>query len=141
MTTYHHYGLGKHDADLTVHEKRMILKWVWLGHAPGVVVSLLARISVTILLLRIFGDIHRWLKWFLIITTSIFTLYCIAMMPVPYLQTRPVEANWRPEIPATHWNPAVFNGLTYAGQSEFPPLPERCIRLGHHLSRAKNRLG
>ncbi|RYP08858.1 hypothetical protein DL765_008664 [Monosporascus sp. GIB2] len=71
ITKSYLHGLGKHDADLQLHYQLVgVLKWSWIAMSPGMLVSALVRISITILLIRLFG-VHAWFKWFQIVLTTI----------------------------------------------------------------------
>lgn len=69
VTVCYTYGLGKHQDALTQEELFSILKWTWIASAPGQMVSILARISICILLVRLFS-VHKWFKWFIILFTA-----------------------------------------------------------------------
>ena len=62
-----------------------VLKWSWVAMSPGILVSILARISITILLIRLFG-VHTWFKWFLIILTTIQVIISTAVFVVSWAQ-------------------------------------------------------
>ncbi|KAI3393976.1 hypothetical protein diail_3337, partial [Diaporthe ilicicola] len=70
LTVAFHHGFGKHDADLTFNQLVSVAKWIWMSFTPGIVCSIFARISIAILLVRIFGT-HALLKWFLIAITTL----------------------------------------------------------------------
>ncbi|KAI1505308.1 hypothetical protein F5X99DRAFT_405207 [Biscogniauxia marginata] len=55
-TIGYHYGLGKHDASLAFTEMVNVLKWMWLSNTPGLLVSIFARVSIAILLIRLWGS-------------------------------------------------------------------------------------
>lgn len=112
VTTSYHYGLGKHDAVLAPDQMISTLKWMWLANTPGLLVGVLARISIAILLIRLFG-VHFWLKLFLIIITGLCTVLTIVMLPCTYLQSTPVSGNWNPMIEAKRWNPQIYISLAF----------------------------
>ncbi|KAI0173704.1 integral membrane protein [Hypoxylon sp. FL1284] len=116
VTLGYHYGLGKHDAALTPNEMINILKWMWLANTPGLLVSILARISIAILLVRLFG-IHTWLKWFIIVVTAICTILTVVILPCTYLQSTPVSGNWDPSTPAKHWDPRIYIDIAFFSQA------------------------
>ncbi|GAW24166.1 hypothetical protein ANO14919_137470 [Xylariales sp. No.14919] len=72
-TVSFHYGMGKHDRDLTFDQVVNTLKWEWLASTPGIVSSAISRISIAILFVRIFGTKY-WLKWYIIIAVVLQTL-------------------------------------------------------------------
>lgn len=68
-------------------------KWAFLTTPFSNVVSILARISITILLIRIFGN-RKWFKWFLISFTAFQTVLGLLNIIVIWVQCTPVEAVW-----------------------------------------------
>jgi hypothetical protein len=117
VSTGYHYGLGKHDADLTMDQMGNVLKWSWLANTPGLLVSITARLSIAILLVRLFG-VHEWFKWFVIVVTAACSIMTIVIIPCTYLQTTPVSGNWNPFDPSvTRWNPKIYITMAFVGQS------------------------
>ncbi|CAI6227256.1 unnamed protein product [Periconia digitata] len=98
LTVAFHYGFGKHDKSLLFSEAVNIAKWIWMSFTPGITCSIAARISIAVLLCRIFG-IHKRLKWFLIFITVLQVGASIALALTSWLQIRPVQALWNPRIP------------------------------------------
>ncbi|EFY97822.1 hypothetical protein X797_006445 [Metarhizium robertsii] len=117
VTIAYHHGLGKHDASLRPDQVINVLKWMWLANTPGLIVSILARISIAVLLVRLFGGVHKWLKWFVIVVTGLCTILTVIILPCTYLQSTPVSGNWDPFIPAEHWNPKIYISLAYFCQA------------------------
>ena len=109
--------MGKHDADLEIpHEFVEVLKWNWLSLVPGCVVSVLARISAAILLVRLFG-VYRWFTWFMWILTTLQTVVSIVLVPCVFLQSTPVTGLWNVfDLTATHWDKRVVLYIQYFGQ-------------------------
>ncbi|KAF2757489.1 hypothetical protein EJ05DRAFT_391150 [Pseudovirgaria hyperparasitica] len=118
ITVSYSYGMGKHDLDLTYNQLVNILKWVWFNIVPGILVSILARISITILLIRIFNR-KSWLKVYLIIFTILQSIGGIMVIIIIFAQSDPVEALWNPLIPAKRWNPNIQLYSSYLVQSMF----------------------
>lgn len=84
----------------------------------GMVPSILARISIAILLIRIFG-VHKWFTAFMIISCVIQTVVGIAFIPMTFLQARPVEALWNIFImDAQRWDPRIWLYTAYTIQSQ-----------------------
>lgn len=100
-----------------------ILKWNWISTTPGILVSTLARISVTILLIRIFGN-KAWLKWFLIIFTALQSVVAILVIIIVWIQVDPVEGLWNIFLPARRWDMRIQLYSAYLIQCEcfFSPL-------------------
>jgi hypothetical protein len=108
------YGLGKHDRDLWPWELVQILKWNWIALPGAVITSMLARISVTILLIRLFGVVYSWFKWFLIAITMIQVIGGIVLIPITFLQATPTEALWNIFMTdAKLWDPRVWLYTAY----------------------------
>lgn len=87
---------------------------------PGILASVIARISIAILLIRIFGG-KTWLKWFLIIVTVLQAVSNLMIMITSLLQVTPIEGVWNPLIPAhrrTHPNIIAYMG--YVGGCKSP---------------------
>jgi hypothetical protein len=98
-----------------------ILKWNWISTTPAILVSILARISVTILLIRVFGN-KAWLKWFLIIFTAIQSIVATLVIIFVWVQVSPVEGLWNPFLPARRWDPRIQQTSTYLGQCKYSSL-------------------
>ncbi|KAJ8062111.1 hypothetical protein OCU04_008672 [Sclerotinia nivalis] len=114
------YGLGKHDMSLRQPDEMVnVLKWNWIASAPGMLVSILARISIAILLIRLFG-VHLWLKWYLIIFTALQTLVGGLIIPFTWVQDDPVSGLWNIYDPTVkHWDPRIVLYMEYLGQSMY----------------------
>jgi hypothetical protein len=70
-----------------------------MSYTPGITSSIVSRISIAVLLVRIFG-IHVWLKWSLIVITSLQVVAAVVLTFTSWLQVRPVQGLWDPTIPA-----------------------------------------
>lgn len=106
LTVSFQHGLGKHDADLTFDQLVNIAKWTWMSVTPGIVCSIVARASIAILLVRIFGR-KKWLKWSLIGITVLQIVSAVVLIIMSWVQVKPVEALWNPLIPAQRLSPDV----------------------------------
>jgi hypothetical protein len=110
--------MGKHDHSLYPNEMLNILRNNWAGVPGGTLVSMLARVSITILLIRLF-EVYTWFKWFLIFFTSVQCVLGIVFIPVTYIQVKPVEALWDFTIlDAERWDPRIWLYMAYAFQCE-----------------------
>ncbi|KAM4056181.1 integral membrane protein [Hirsutella rhossiliensis] len=119
VTRAYLWGFGKHDKDLTFDPQIInILKWVWISTTPAILVSILARISAAILLIRIFGN-KKWLKWFLVVFTTLQSIVAGLVIIFVWAQVSPVEGLWNPLLPARRWNPSIQQNTAYLGQSLF----------------------
>ncbi|GAP92081.1 putative integral membrane protein [Rosellinia necatrix] len=106
LTVAYHYGLGKHDESLTFDQLVQIAKWIWIQFIPAILSSVTARISITILLVRIFGS-KKALKWFLISTTTISGVACVAQIITAFVQVSPIEGLWNPLVGTRRFGPVV----------------------------------
>ncbi|KAI2777728.1 hypothetical protein F4815DRAFT_480482 [Daldinia loculata] len=116
------WGLGKHDADLSFDPDLVhVLKWIWISTTPGIIVAVLARISISILLIRIFGGPggKRWLRWYLLGFTAFQTVVLTVVEIIIWVQVRPAEALWNPLLKAERWDPRIEQYAVYFGQSLF----------------------
>lgn len=114
------YGLGKHDQDLVLPDQMVdILKWIWIASPAGMMVTVLARISIAILLVRLFG-VRTWFKRFLISFTALQSLVCTIIPILTFVQVDPVEGLWNVFDPSVkHWDPRIVLYLEYLGQCKF----------------------
>ncbi|KJZ71731.1 hypothetical protein HIM_08873 [Hirsutella minnesotensis 3608] len=120
LTVSYHYGLGKQQRNLHLPDEMVtMLKWCWIGIGPGQATSALARISITISLVFLFG-VHKWFKWFLIILTTLQTVIGVAMIPITYTQVIPIDGLWNVfRLDVQHRDPRIFIYGGYVGQCLF----------------------
>lgn len=116
------HGFGKHDYSIQKPDQFVeIMKWAWIAQGFGQVTSIVARLSITISLITLFG-VHRWFKWFLIVLTTVQTMLGTAMLVLSYAQVRPLEALWNVFMdPAKVWrlDTKYFINLGYLTQSVY----------------------
>lgn len=116
MTVAYHYGMGKQDAGLTKEEFVNILKWDYFAQPPGVMVSILARISIAILLIRLFG-VHKYFKWYLIVSTTLQTIFGLLSIILTWVAVTPVEGLWNPYLSGVHkWTTPIAKDISYPTQ-------------------------
>ncbi|KAK3329997.1 hypothetical protein B0H66DRAFT_611191 [Apodospora peruviana] len=120
ITISYSHGLGKHDVDLQMPDQFVaVLKYNWLAVAPGMVVSILARISITILLLRLFG-VHTWFRMFVYVLTSIQVTLGVVLFVCTWIQVKPIEGLWNVFLPGVErWDPRIVLYMMYLGQSSY----------------------
>jgi len=94
------YGFGRHAASLSLPDLTHALKFAWISQIPLVLSKSTSRISIGILLLRLFS-VHKWLKWFVIITLILNTFICIVALVMVFVQTTPVTALWDSQLAPT----------------------------------------
>lgn len=97
-----------------------ILKFNWLATAPGMAASSVARISIAILLVRLFG-IHKWFKKLLTVTTTIQIVLNTVLLICIWAQTTPVTGMWEFYRQDTkRWDGRVVLYQIYLAQCMFP---------------------
>ncbi|KAI1088257.1 hypothetical protein F5B19DRAFT_432609 [Rostrohypoxylon terebratum] len=106
LTASYHYGLGKHDEDLTFDQKVNTAKWTWIQYTPSILSSAAARISITILLVRLFAP-KVALKWFLIVITTLSVAAIIAQIVTVWNQFTPAEGLWNPLVGTLRYSPSI----------------------------------
>ncbi|KAI1470987.1 uncharacterized protein F4812DRAFT_455098 [Daldinia caldariorum] len=104
------WGGGMKDEDLTEEQHRYIIKWFWISTTPAILVSIVARISAAMLLIRIFGS-REWFKWFLIIFTALQTIAGAMTIITTWTQIQPVEALWNPAVAPTVVRDGTLNDI------------------------------
>ena len=115
-------GFGEHSGHLPLPELIRALKFAWIAQIPAVLSKSVSRISIGILILRLFS-VHKWLVWFVIIVLILNTSICILALMMVFLQCTPVAALWNPLLAPTAkcWNPVIQRNFAVAssGQSRF----------------------
>lgn len=100
-------GVGKSTAPTSDDDDFVdLLKWAWISSALACLVSVTARLSIAIFLVRAFGR-RPWYKWFMVTFTSIIAILGVVNIVVIWLQTRPVQALWDFRIHVPRWDPKV----------------------------------
>ncbi|GAW10671.1 hypothetical protein ANO14919_000050 [Xylariales sp. No.14919] len=116
ITVAYSWGLGAHDRDLTFNELVNVLKWVWISVLPGTVSTLIARISIAILLLRLFGT-KIWFRRFILLYTPVQTIVAVGFIVIVWTQVSPIEGLWNPLVEARRWDPRIQQYVAYFAQS------------------------
>ncbi|KAI4863266.1 hypothetical protein F4820DRAFT_471645 [Hypoxylon rubiginosum] len=106
LTVSYHYGLGKHDQDLTFDQLVNTSKWIWIQYTPAILSSATARVSITVLLVRLLAP-KVALKWFLIATTTLSVAAIVAQIITVFNQMKPVEGLWNPLVGTLQFSPTV----------------------------------
>lgn len=120
ITEAYLWGLGEHDEYLMMDPTMPwvnILKWIYISTVPGVCASIAARVSITLLLISLFGN-KVWLKRWLITTTSLITVLGILSVVITWSQASPVEGLWNPLLPARRWDPIIMESMVYLSGCE-----------------------
>lgn len=112
-------NLGNGEEFVTYQQQAAIFMYNWIQLVISIPVTILARVSITILLVRIF-DRQRWLRLYLITFTVLMTVVALTVMVTVCVQCRPVTAFWDPILRATGsatcWDPIIVQYLAYIGQ-------------------------
>ncbi|KAI0192129.1 hypothetical protein F4808DRAFT_465176 [Astrocystis sublimbata] len=101
-------GSGQSTSRLTVPQLTVLTKWSWIFGTFAHPASLLARISIAILLVRIFST-KPWFKRYVISFTVLQVAVGITLVVIELAQAQPYQALWDPLIPgAKLWNPDIY---------------------------------
>jgi len=104
---------------LTAEDALESLRFNYIALPFQVVVSVLARLSIVLLLIRLFG-VHAWFKRFLIILFTLIFVLSVCLIPIAFCQVTPTKALWDLSVPITkRWNPNVFIVWASINQSVF----------------------
>lgn len=115
-------GLGKTVDDSTVEELVNVRKWALISSAFTSVVSILARISISILLIRTFGT-RLWFKLFLIVSCMLMASLGILTPILSWTRVHPVEALWDYRMKASlRFDPSISGRLSLSMQSKYKKL-------------------
>ena len=109
-----HWGVGKHITDLSKEQVIQAVKYDWYSQAPATLATCVARISIAILLLRLFGS-KKMLRWYLYIITALQTVIGVLLVIVMFVQCRPLTALWGATA-GSCWSPAVEQDIAYLYQ-------------------------
>ncbi|KAK8051622.1 hypothetical protein PG993_003007 [Apiospora rasikravindrae] len=83
-----------------------MLKWSWLSNPLAVTVSVVACISITILLVRLF-NVKKRFKWFMITFTGAVSIMGVLNVVVVWFQASPAEALWDFRMMVPRWDPKI----------------------------------
>lgn len=126
MTIAYRWGLGSELENLWDYETTQILMWNLIGLVFAAIVAIIARVSIAIFLVRLFGS-RKWFKWYIIIFTVLQSVTASATVIVYLLQTNPIQAAWNRTMAASRWDPTYAATLWMTGQC-------RCFLCIHHTS-------
>lgn len=90
-------GSGRPSNTLTIEQNYNINKWSWIFAPPGFLVSIIARVSIAILLVRIFGT-KRWFRYYMIHFTVVQTIVGIVSIIFLVAQCKPYEGLWNKAV-------------------------------------------
>jgi hypothetical protein len=101
------WGSGRPANTLTIEQNFNINKWSWIFATVGFLVSIIARVSIAILLVRIFGT-QRWFKQHMIYFTAIQTVVGIVSIVFLVEQCKPYEGLWNKAVIEYYWNKRIY---------------------------------
>jgi len=106
------YGLGKEFENMTMDDSRIVQKLEFVAAFFAYMTSMLSRISIAMLLVRIFGVARPGFKWFVIGMTTIISITAVLCIVFKFVQTKPVEAFWDVRIKGTKMLPKNTEPIT-----------------------------
>lgn len=98
---------------LTPEDGVQALKYNYVALPFQVAVSVFARLSITILSVRLFG-VHKWFRQSVITLFCIIALLSIAFIPMTFSQVTPVQSLWDPSIIDKHQRLDPDSWMKYA---------------------------
>lgn len=93
-------GLGHPLELVSIPDLVNLTKWAWFTTPGSILASTIARISIAICFVQIFGG-RKWYKWMMIVFTSWLVIVGLLNFIFVWCQARPVEALWDFRVPAT----------------------------------------
>lgn len=106
---------------LTPQDGFAALKYRRIALPFQVSVSVIARLSITILLLRLFG-VHRWFKLAVVAQFCIVAMLSVAFIPMAFSEVKPIQALWDPSLTVRErWDPNIWVAYAAATQCEKEP--------------------
>lgn len=83
-------------------------RYSYIALSFQIMVSVLARLSITILLIRLFG-VHEWFRYCLVSLFCTIAVVSIAFIPISFSQVDPVQALWDPSVVVKRrWAPQIW---------------------------------
>ncbi|GAP86886.1 putative integral membrane protein [Rosellinia necatrix] len=109
------WGNGLPYDTLSPEQRMNSSKWGYISAFPSILISAIARISITILLVRIFG-VRKWFRYYFYGITSLLTL--VAALSIAFLaaQSSPWQGLWMPMLPARRLDPRIYSYTALASQ-------------------------
>ncbi|GAW16233.1 hypothetical protein ANO14919_056560 [Xylariales sp. No.14919] len=108
LTTSVIWGLGRKYESITPDEYVNILYWETLSQFFVNIQPVVPRWSIALLLIRIFGKVRPWFRWFLIFWVALMAVTAIISNVLTFTYLDPVEALWDPTVESRYrFNPYV----------------------------------
>jgi hypothetical protein len=105
----YHYGVGRHLFYLSGSQAEQAFKWLWAAEPKNLFAVYLVRVSISLFFLRIVPRMkkaYKWVIWSTIVTMTIADIYVSINY---FIQCRPIQKVWRPELPGS-----CLTGVVYA---------------------------
>ncbi|KAF7191835.1 Satratoxin biosynthesis SC1 cluster protein 4 [Pseudocercospora fuligena] len=137
-----HYGLGKHQDSLSAHNELYLLKWFWASIWNYYLGLGLAKLSMVVQCMRIFGHIPKFRRaaWILGTVIAVFTTWTFF---VSVFLCGPISKFWYPNGPGTCLNRlplwffnSSFNVATDIATAILPLPVVKCLNLPRKQRRA-----
>ena len=99
MNSYHH-GIGRHSYYMTSDQISQTFKWLWAAKSTNLLAVFLVKVSICLSFLRLVPPkgIHQAVIHALITALG---PSVILMSLIYFLECRPIQKVWKPEIPGT----------------------------------------
>ncbi|KAI0975802.1 hypothetical protein F4678DRAFT_457154 [Xylaria arbuscula] len=105
-------GLGMTYVNLTLEKYKGLFMWTFIALPFTHAVSVLARVSITLMLIKIFGKSKPWFKLFLATYTSIQAIFGVISIILAIADMSPIESHWDPTVtPTRQLNPTVQQAI------------------------------
>lgn len=114
------YGLGLPLQAMSMDQIIQLSKWIWISATFSNIASVLARISITVMLVRIFGT-RKWFKMLMISFTTIQGVLAVVNVICIWAQATPVEGLWDQRVRQSIWNPMIQQVIATILQGESLP--------------------
>jgi len=139
VTVSVHYGLGKHDVDISGPNKILWNKYFILSTVFSVVAVPVSKTSFAVTLLRIAAKTwHKWAIWFIIVTMN-FVMFLVAILLLA--QCRPVERIWNKKVEGHCWTSVAQRHISIFAGCKFELSGDRERRDQRTLTRASSVFG
>jgi len=128
VTIIFKYGLGKHQYNLYILDELVpISRQGWFSVLPELISEIFGGISIYILLVRLFGGVHKWFKYCALLLTACGVIMSILICVSIYASRKPIESLWDPFILSTGWKSNVVQDMMYLGQGKSDASPQALL--------------
>ncbi len=117
-----HYGLGRHIYSLPEEQITPAIKWDFVQSLPLGLAAMFTKISIFILLRRLFVNHHtKWTwRWTLHFVNSVNIAANIASATTVLPQCTPINKLWDPTVPGSCWPPSTQAAVGIFQGGDFP---------------------